>query len=225
MGSEADTVVACETNVLGTLNVLDSALRAGVSRVVFSSSREVYGDQLVLPVCETASLAPKNLYGASKAAGEAYCEVFRQRGLDVRVLRLTNVFGPRDTERVIPLWLERAFAGEPLQVYGGQQVLDLLWIDYTVEALLNGATVGSLPGPINVASGQGIPILTLAERVLAETGSPSRIEILKAREQEVLGYVADVRNMELYLGITPPEDPLACLATMSVPAAPIGHAV
>jgi UDP-glucose 4-epimerase len=225
MGSEADSVVACETNVLGTLNVLDSALRAGVSRVVFSSSREVYGDQTVLPVCETASPAPKNLYGASKAAGEAYCAVFNQRGLDVRILRLTNVFGPRDTERVIPLWLERAFAGEPLHVYGGQQVLDLLWIEYTVDALLNGATVSSLPGPINVGSGQGVPILTLAERILAETGSPSLIEILKAREQEVLGYVADVRSMELYLGITPPGDPLACLASMSVPAAAMGRAV
>jgi len=215
MGSESESVVACETNVVGTLNVLDAALRAGVSRVVFSSSREVYGDQTTLPVSESAPLAPKNLYGASKAAGEAYCAVFRQRGLDVRVLRLTNVFGPRDTDRVVPIWLERAIAGEALQVFGGKQILDLLWIEYTVDALLNAASLPSLPRPVNVGTGQGISILSLAQRIIEETGSQAPIDLLPAREQEVVGYVADIRGMELHLGIKPPSDPLACLATMS----------
>jgi len=224
MGSESEITVACETNVLGTLYVLDSALRAGVGRVVFSSSREVYGDQTMLPVSEGTPLAPKNLYGASKASGEAYCSVFRQRGLDVRVLRLTNVFGPRDTDRVVPIWLERANAGEPLEVFGGKQVLDLLWIEYTVDALLNAASLPSLPGPINVGTGQGISILTLAQRIIEETGSLSPIDILPAREQEVLGYVADTRGMELHLGIKPPSDPLACLATMSTYAPLTGRA-
>jgi UDP-glucose 4-epimerase len=222
MGSEAEVQVACETNVLGTLNVLDAALRAGVGRVVFSSSREVYGDQTVFPVSESTPLAPKNLYGASKAAGEAYCAAFRNRGLDVRVLRLTNVFGPRDTGRVIPLWLERANAGEPLQVFGGKQVLDLLWVEYVVDALLNAASLPTLPGPVNVGTGQGIEILELAQRIIEETGSSAPIDVLPAREQEVVGYVADVRGMQLHLGITPPSDPLACLASMSVPTPVVG---
>ena len=58
-----------------------------------------------VPVREDRPLAPKNYYGASKTAGEVYCAAFRQRGLDVRILRLANVYGPRDTARVIPLWL------------------------------------------------------------------------------------------------------------------------
>ncbi len=214
MGSEADAQDACETNVVGTLNLLDAALKAGVRNVVFSSSREVYGDPPSLPVREDAPLAAKNLYGASKAAGETYCGVFRQRGLDVRVLRLSNVYGPRDTERVIPLWLERSAGGRALEVFGGRQVLDLIWIDFVVEALIRTAQGPPLAQPVNVGSGRGVPILELAQRIIAVTGSRSKPAFLPAREQEVLGYTADVGAMRALLGIEPPPDPLVYLQSM-----------
>jgi len=219
MGSEADVQDACESNVAGTVNVLDAALKAGVRNVVFSSSREVYGDPPSLPVAEDAPLAPKNLYGASKAAGETYCSVFRQRGLDIRILRLSNVYGRRDTERVIPLWFERAEDGRPLEVFGGKQVLDLIWIDFVVEALVKAALGPPLPQPVNVGSGRGIPILELARRLIEVTGSRSAPVFLPAREQEVLGYTADVTAMRTVLGIEPPPDPLVYLASMAGPKA------
>ena len=222
MGSEADVAAACETNVGGSLNVLDAALRAGVGRLVFSSSREVYGDPASLPVAEETPFAPKNLYGASKAAGETYCGVYRRRGLDVRVLRLSNVYGLRDSERVIPLWLARAARAQPLEVFGGRQVLDLIWIDFVVEALLRAAEVEALAGPVNVGSGKGVPILALAEQVIAATDSSSTTQLQPAREQEVLGYVADVARMRRDLGIEPPPEPLAYLATMVAAAARAG---
>jgi UDP-glucose 4-epimerase len=75
-------------NVQGTLNVLTTARAAGVKRVVFTSSREVYGDPNQLPVPETAVLVPKNAYGASKVAGEAYCRSFTNDGLETVILRL-----------------------------------------------------------------------------------------------------------------------------------------
>jgi UDP-glucose 4-epimerase len=211
IGSEHYVRAACETNVTGTVNVLSAALRAGVPKVVFSSSREVYGDPQSLPVNENAALAPKNLYGASKMSGEVYCSIFRQRGLDVRVLRLSNVYGPRDCERVIPLWLERARLGMPLEVFGGRQILDLIWIERVVEALLQAALMPTLSVPVNVGSGQGVPILALAERLIQETGSNSAVEILAAREQEVVGYVADISSLRDLLGIEPSGDPLAYL--------------
>jgi UDP-glucose 4-epimerase len=214
IGSESDFQDACETNVAGTLNVLDAAHRAGVSRVVFSSSREVYGDPAVLPVPEDAPHAPKNLYGASKAAGELYCSIYQNRGLDVRVLRLSNVYGPRDTERVLPIWLERAEAGLPLQVFGGRQVLDLIWIDVVIEALLRAAQADSFSGPINIGCGQGTPILALAEKVIEVTGTATQIEMLPAREMEVVGYVADIGRMRQRLGIEPPPEPLAHVAAV-----------
>jgi UDP-glucose 4-epimerase len=217
LGSEQHLTEACETNVLGTVNVLNAALTAGVTRVVFSSSREVYGDPQSLPVSEEAPLAPKNLYGASKVAGEVYCSIFRHRGLDVRVLRFSNVFGPRDYDRVIPLWLERAGMGLPLQVFGGQQVLDFVWIDLVVSAVLKAAQLPDLPGPINVGCGLGVPILTLAERIIQASGTRSATELLPARDQEVVGFTADITKMRKLLEIDPSGDPLLHLATMTIP--------
>ena len=214
MGSESEFRAACETNVVGTLNVLEAALAGGVERLVFSSSREVYGDPPAIPVAETSPIAPKNLYGASKAAGETYCSIFRRRGLDVRVLRLANAYGPRDSERVIPLWLDRSRRGLPLNVFGGDQVLDLIWIDHCVEALLQAALLSTLSEPINVGSGIGTPIRKLAEAVIHFTCSESTVDLLPARSQEVIGYVADVGRMRSILGIEPPDDPLSFIEQM-----------
>jgi UDP-glucose 4-epimerase len=215
LGASKDVHYSSETNVVGTVNVLAGALDAGVRRVVFTSSREVYGDPDELPVPENRPLAPKNYYGASKTAGEAYCAAFRERGLDVRTLRLANVYGPRDTERVIPLWLDRAARGLDLEVYGGKQVLDFVWIDVVVEALQRAADLDSMPEPVNVGSGQGTPITALAEHILAATGSASTIRTLAAREEEVVRFVADTQRMREVLGIAPPDNPLGHLAVLA----------
>src|SRR2546427_456138 len=82
------------------------AARHGVERVLFASSRQVYGEPISLPVDEDSPLLAVNSYGASKLAGEAYCRAFRREfGLQVGILRLANVYGPRDSGRVIPLWI------------------------------------------------------------------------------------------------------------------------
>ena len=154
MGAAYDVAYSSETNVCGTINVLQAAQESGVGRVVFTSSREVYGDADALPVHESAILAAKNLYGASKVAGEMYCRAFRGLGLDVRWLRLGNVYGPRDRDRVIPIWLDRAAAGLDLELYGGRQVLDLIPVSFVVEALILISEAAVWNGPINIASGR-----------------------------------------------------------------------
>src|SRR5262245_41261589 len=109
MGGVRDMAYTFETNVGGTFNVLRAAAEHGVARVVFASSREVYGEPIALPVDEESPLLPINSYGASKVAGEAYCRAFRREfGVQTVVLRLANVYGKRDIGRVIPLWLEQA---------------------------------------------------------------------------------------------------------------------
>ncbi|TME33210.1 MAG: SDR family NAD(P)-dependent oxidoreductase [Chloroflexi bacterium] len=103
MGAVNDLGYTFSTNVVGTFNVLTAAAHHGVRRVVFTSSREVYGEPISLPVDEESPLLAANSYGASKAAGEAYCRAFRREfGLQTAVLRLANVYGPRDFGRVIP---------------------------------------------------------------------------------------------------------------------------
>jgi nucleoside-diphosphate-sugar epimerase len=105
MGAAADVEGAFSSNVTGTFNVLRSAGRSGVKRLVFTSSREVYGEPAGMPVAESAPLRPKNAYGSSKAAGEMCCAMAADSGLETVVLRLANVYGPGDEGRVLPIFL------------------------------------------------------------------------------------------------------------------------
>jgi UDP-glucose 4-epimerase len=196
--------------VAGTFNVLDAALHHGARRVVFASSREAYGETTQLPVAEDQPLVAKNLYGASKAAAEAYCRTFTNSlGLPTVILRFSNVYGPRDFDRVIPLWIDRALAGEPLDMFGGRQLIDFVPVRVAVEALLRAASADVVGTPINVASGIGTPIRDLAGRILDATGSASSIRVQPSRDAEVVRFVADTTRMVSLLGVTPPADPLA----------------
>ena len=212
LGAVQDITYSFTTNVDGTFNVLRAAASRGVSRVVFSSSREVYGDVTELPVLEATPLAPKNAYGASKAAGELYCGVFQKAGLDVRILRLANVYGTRDHGRVIPLFVGRALHGEPLILYGGDQVIDFIEVGLVAAAMVRAASCPELPEPVNVASGQGMTVRELAERVQAATGASVPIQVQPRREQEVVGYVGDAARARQLLDLPRPADPLFGLA-------------
>jgi UDP-glucose 4-epimerase len=232
MGAVADLDYSFTTNVVGTYQVLKSALAAGVRRLVFASSREAYGEPGALPVDEEQPLTSKNTYGASKVAGEVYCRVFQTLGLQTAILRLTNVYGPRDFGRVIPLWLDMAQAGQPLVVYGGQQLIDFIWIDVVVEALVRAASADIVGVPVNVGSGKGTPLLSLADRILAVVpaasqnpaarigGNDARLDVQPARSVEVTRFVADVDRMRRLLGLEPPDDPLFGLPRMVERPAP-----
>jgi UDP-glucose 4-epimerase len=213
MGAVQDPDYSVTTNVLGTFNVLRAAAETGVRRVVFTSSREVYGEPRSLPASEDHPLLAKNPYGASKVAGEAYCRTFASTGgLHVDVVRFTNVYGPGDSNRVIPLWLTAAQQGRDLEVYGGEQLIDFLWVGTAVDALLYAADHG-LSAPVNIGSGAGTKILVLAERVLHVTRSKSKIVRTPAREIEVAKFVADTTRMRA-LGLVPESDPLQHLAEL-----------
>ena len=210
MNALEDIDYSMTTNVNGTCNVLRAACDVAARRVVFASSREVYGEPASLPVREDAPLLAKNPYGASKVAGEAYCRAWQESyGLDCQVLRFGNLYGPRDSDRVIPLWLKRASAGEDLVIYGGDQVLDFLWVDRAVEALQRAADCHNV-GPINVAGGQPTTLVDLATRILASfESSGSRLVHAGARNAEVTCFTADVKRMRNHLGVDPGYDPLS----------------
>lgn len=217
MGAVGDPRYSFETNVAGTYNVLEAAHRARVRRVVLASSREAYGEARVVPVTEEHPLHAKNTYGASKVAAETYCRTFTNVfGLETVILRFANVYGPRDFDRVIPLWLDRASRSEPLDLYGGGQVIDFVWVGQVVEALRRAAHAGVVGTPINVAGGVGTPIRDLASRILDLTGSHSTVRVEAARAAEVTRFVADVGRMRDLLGLTPPADPLEYLPCLTM---------
>ena len=151
---------AYRVNVIGTETVLKVAQACGVRRIVFSSSREVYGEPLDLPVPESAPLRPKSAYGLTKASGESCCRV--ADSVDALVLRLANVYGPGDFGRVIPIFLRSALLGEPLLLFGGEQILDFIWIEDVVDALIAAGGSQAVAGPLNIGSGVGTQITEVA---------------------------------------------------------------
>jgi UDP-glucose 4-epimerase len=216
MGAVSDMDYSFTTNVTGTFNVLKAAAEAGARRLIFSSSREAYGEPATIPVSETAPLLPKNPYGASKLAGEAYCRVWeRVSKMECTVLRFANIYGSRDRDRVIPIWLDRARSGEDLEMFGGTQILDFIWVSHAVKALLSAATCKN-DGPINIGSGRGTSLVDLAKRILAIIPSNSSIRHLPSRSVEVTHFVADISRMRDILGINPPTDPLDGLSALAV---------
>lgn len=231
MGVEDDPDYAFATNVEGAYRVVQAAAHAGARRFIFASSTEVYGQPVSLPVTEEAQFAPKNDYGATTAAGEMLCRREAARGgLEMVTLRLATVYGPGDTGRVIPLWLDRAARGEDLLMYGGNQVLDFIWVGDAVDALVRAAlaprtlfaAAGILPDEhveqgffvaLNVGTGRGTSLRTLAERIREVMCRDVGMRVLPPRTTEVTRFVADIWLMRRTLGLRP-RPPLAGLSQM-----------
>ena len=157
-----DPATSNAVNVSGTVNVLDAARRAGVERVVFSSSSSVYGDNPEMPKHEGLTPAPISPYAVTKLAGEAYARVFhRVYGLDTVCLRYFNVFGPRQRPdsayaAVIPLFMGWASEGTPLVINGdGEQSRDFTYVDNVVDANLKAVRAEGVGGRVfNIACGE-----------------------------------------------------------------------
>jgi UDP-glucose 4-epimerase len=157
-----------DTNLTGTLNVLLAARDCGVSKVVFSSSSAVYGDEKTLPKREDLPPCPLSPYAVSKLAGEYYCSVFSELfGVKTVSLRYFNVYGPRQDPHseyaaVIPKFITRLIDNQPPLIFGdGMQTRDFVFIKDVVQANLL-AMQSSATGTFNIGSGQKIDLNTLA---------------------------------------------------------------
>ncbi|MEI8255567.1 MAG: SDR family NAD(P)-dependent oxidoreductase [Deltaproteobacteria bacterium] len=199
-------------NVNGTLHVLDAARSEGVSRVVFSSSAAVYGDDPRSPKTEDLAPAPKSPYGITKLDGELYLRMYAElHGLPTVSLRYFNVFGPRQDPRsayaaAVPIFVQRALANDPVTVYGdGEQTRDFVYVEDVALANMLAAEhpdVGR--GEVfNVAQGGRITINELVSRVRFLAGSSSRVEHAPERSGDIRHSQASVGRIHASLGFTP----------------------
>ncbi len=216
IGAVKDLDYSFFTNVVGTFNVLKAAQKWQIKRVIFTSSREAYGEAQYLPVDEKHPLNSKNSYGASKVAGEKYCQVFNAtNNIEVAILRLANVYGERDFDRVIPIFLENVLNHQDIHIFGGQQLIDFVAVEIVVEALIQSLTNQKvLEGPVNVGSGKGVTLFELAQKIMTLLGSQCHIQVEKPRQIEVVKFTADVRKFNKVFKIDLPEDPLYYLPKM-----------
>ncbi len=191
-------------NIQLTFNVLEYC-RANDVPLIFSSSREVYGDihRYITEETEADFSYTESPYSASKISGEALIYSYaRCYGLRYLVFRFSNVYGRYDCdidrmERVIPLFIQRLSNGQPVTVYGGDKVLDFTYVDDCVsgiirgiERLLSGKVMNET---INLAYGKGNTLVRMAELVADALGVRSEIVVEPAkRTGEVTHYVADL---------------------------------
>ncbi len=217
MGAVTDIDYSFETNVVGTFNVLKAANSAGVRRVVFSSSREVYGEAQYLPVDEKHPFTAKNSYGASKAAGEKYCDVFQNMGaFETVILRFANVYGARDFARVIPIFINNLKNDENIRIFGGEQVIDFVSVEIIIEALVQSmSNERATEAPTNIGSGKGTTLFDLASRIMQLMGKENKITVEPAREAEVVKFTADVTRMNAVFHDLQNDDPLVHLPLLT----------
>ncbi len=177
-------VEICLTCAYGTRNAIELALAKG-ARLLDASTSEVYGDPDRHPQTEdyrgSVSVdGPRSCYDEGKRFGEALIAAHkRARGLDARVARIFNTYGPRmrrNDGRVVPAFIDQALAGKPLTVFGdGSQTRSFCYSDDLVRGLML-LMESNYPGPVNLGNPDERTVLELAQAVLELTGSNSRIE-------------------------------------------------
>jgi UDP-glucose 4-epimerase len=172
-----EPVADAETNVLGTLRVVDLAVRFGATQVIFASTGgAVYGEPQALPVTEDHPILPTSPYGFHKYLGEQYLAYYRRvRGLGTTILRYANVYGPRQdptTEAgVISIFASALLNRQTPVIFGdGTQTRDFVYVGDVAEA--NVRVLGrSMPEPINIATGVETTVNDLFARLRALTGA------------------------------------------------------
>ncbi len=200
--SMKDPVRTIEINTIGTLNVLNAALKCDVKKVILASSAAVYGDSPALPKKEYLLPVPKSPYAISKLDCEYAAKIFYEEyGLRTTSLRYFNVYGPRQDPTsqyaaAIPIFIRKALGNESIQIYGdGLQTRDFIFVKDVVHA--NELVMSCGDGKVyNVASGSTISIIRLAELIIELTGSNSKIRYKEPRTGDIKHSFADISQLK-----------------------------
>lgn len=166
-----DPAACFESNVQGTINLLEGARKAGVGRVVLASSTAVYGARAELPLSEDDPAEILSPYAASKLINEQLAALYtRAFNLPVVSLRYFNVYGPRQSPAseyaaVVPRFIERMAANKPAEIYGdGRQTRDFVFVGDVQRANLLAAVAADAPGrAFNICSGRETSLLDLVD--------------------------------------------------------------
>ena len=211
--SMTDPLEDLSINVQGQLNLLEACRRhAPRARIVFASTRQVYGVPRTLPVDESHPTDPVDVNGVHKLAAEGHLTVYRRvHGLGGCALRLTNTYGPRmrirDARQMfVGQWIRSVLRDEPFEVWGGGQLRDLAYVVDVVEALLRAASPGLEGATYNVGGSPPVSLAALAEALVrtAGRGGFRVVEYPASRRRIDIGdYHADDRRFREATGWAP----------------------
>jgi len=199
-----------ETNVMGTLNLLMAARDAGVSRVIHTSTSEVYGTALTVPISESHPLQGQSPYSASKIGADKLAESFYcAYSLPVVTIRPFNTYGPRQSARaVIPTIISQVIAGNELHLGNLNSLRDFTFVSDTVAGFLKGGETPGVEGQtFNLGTGVEVSIGDLVNEISAISGKKVEViienERLRPDKSEVMRLLSDNRRAASILGWEP----------------------
>lgn len=204
--SVADPAYDADVNIMGSINVLESARKANVKKVLFASSGgTIYGaDEARLPFDESAPQCPLSPYGITKAAFGDYLAAYKvMYDIDYAALALANVFGPRQDPHgeagVVAIFGQRLLNGAPCKIFGdGSATRDYVFVDDVVEAFVRAWKQGS--GLYNIGAGVETSTKQLYDAMAAAAGVTTEPEFLPARTGELQRSVLNAGKAQRELG-------------------------
>jgi UDP-glucuronate decarboxylase len=214
---QKNPVQTFKTNVHGAINMLGLAKRTG-ARFLQASTSEIYGDPTISPQTEdywgnVNPIGIRSCYDEGKRAAETLTfDYHRQFGLDIRVARIFNTYGPRmakDDGRVVSNFIVQALRGKPLTVFGdGSQTRSFCYVSDLIEGLVKLFFAEKVYEPVNLGNPTPINIKELAEEVISLTGSNSTIEFLGLPKDDPTQREPDIKRAQGLLDWSPKIDRL-----------------
>lgn len=210
---QRDPVQTTKTSVHGSINMLGLAKRTG-ARILLASTSEVYGDPHVHPQPEeywgnVNTIGPRSCYDEGKRCAETlFFDYHRQHGLDIKVMRIFNTYGPRmhpHDGRVVSNFIVSALSGQPLTIYGdGSQTRSFCYVDDLVEGMIRlmNSSVG-VTGPINIGNPGEFTVRDLADQVMALIPDNAGIEFLPLPQDDPVRRQPDISKARAVLGWEP----------------------
>lgn len=206
----SDPVSDYQINAIGTLNVLMAMADAGLkSHVIYASSAAVYGEPEYTPIDENHPTNPKSPYGVSKLAGEKYMLIYHKEcGIPATVLRIFNVYGPRQP-RYVMFDLLKKLKRDPskLKVIGtGEQVRNYCYVSDAIDAFVLAAEKNAVGEIFNLAGKEVVNIRELVEKILGMLGLSGRTRVSYTSESwrgDILRLVANTLKIRERLGFEP----------------------
>jgi len=207
--SVAQPVFDATVNVIGSLNVFEGAVTAGVKKIVFAGSGgTLYGTPDKIPTKETAAQRPESPYGVAKKAVGEYLYYYRtQRGLEYSVLALANVYGPRQNPHgeagVVAIFANKLLDGETPFIFGdGSQTRDFVYVDDVVDAFVRASEKGG-GLTMNIGTGIETSVQRLYDTMARFTGFKRPAANKPARTGELQRSAVDAARAGVHLGWKP----------------------
>jgi UDP-glucose 4-epimerase len=208
--AKKDPVFDIESNIAGSVKLLQCLVNSNVKKIVFpSSGGTIYGEPISLPVHETDTKNPVDPYGISKLTIEKYLYYFNfAYGLDYMIFRYSNPYGqrqnPHGKQGVIPIFLNKVKHGEQPIIYGdGCMIRDYIYIDDAIDATMAVLESKTQEKVFNVGSGQGTSINTLIDIMSDITGKNIIPKYIDNNEYYIEKVILDISNIKSEVGWQP----------------------